>query len=242
MGVKLPRLFISHSSKENAQALAFQNWLVAAGWTREDAFIDLHGIGAGERWREKLRQANKQCEAVILLASPASLESVECQREMSLAEDQGKEIIVVLLRALTKDDPRLARYRDRQFVDLSDKPTEPMEPFEFNGKVRRVSFNLAALNSIKARLANLGIAPESFAWPPKGVTKPQPYPGLAFFTEDDAGIFFGRDADILSALTDIRQVRRRRAPRLIVIDAASGAGKSSFLRAGLWPRLKRDAG
>jgi TIR domain len=191
MGAKLPRLFISHSSKDNAQALAFQNWLVSAGWTREDVFIDVHGIGAGERWRDTLRKASKQCEAVIMLASPASLESIECQREMSFVEDLGKEIIVALLRDLTKDDPRLARYSERQFVDLSAEPTERLEPFEHDGKVQRVAFNLAALNAIKTRLANLGIAPESFAWPPKGVTKPEPYPGLAHFTEDDAGIFFG---------------------------------------------------
>jgi len=48
------------------------------------------------------------------------------------------------------------------------------------------------------------------------------------------------NAQALAFQTEIRQVRRRHAPRLIVIDAASGAGKSSFLRAGLWPRLKRD--
>ena len=28
--------------------------------------------------------------------------------------------------------------------------------------------------------------------------------------------------------------------RMLVILGASGSGKSSFLRAGLWPRLKRD--
>ncbi len=67
----MPRLFISHSSKDSVQALAFQRWLEANGWSKDDVFIDLHGIGAGERWRDTLRKANATCEAVILLASPA---------------------------------------------------------------------------------------------------------------------------------------------------------------------------
>ena len=65
----MARLFLSHSSRDNIQALAFQNWLTANGWAPEDVFIDLHNIGAGERWRESLRKANARCEAVILLAS-----------------------------------------------------------------------------------------------------------------------------------------------------------------------------
>jgi len=105
----VPRLFISHSSRDNIEALAFQRWLLANGWSEEDVFIDLHGIGAGERWRERLRKANTACEAVILLASPDSLDSKECQREMNLAEDLGKEILVAILKNLKKDDPRLAR-------------------------------------------------------------------------------------------------------------------------------------
>ena len=211
---------------------------MANGWSEEDVFIDLHGIGAGERWRETLRKANTACEAVILLASRDSLDSKECQREMNLAEDLGKEILVAILKDLKKDDPRLARYADRQFVDLSAEPTERMEPFERDGKVHRVEFHLPALQSIKARLADLGITPGSFAWTPKG--KAGPYPGLSAFTEDDAGVFFGREADIMAGMTEIRLLRKRRAPRTLVIQAASGAGKSSFLRAGLWPRLSRD--
>ena len=157
---------------------------------------------------------------------------------MNLAEDLGKEIIVAILRDLKKDDSRLARYADRQFVDLSAEPTERMEAFEHDGKVQRVEFHLPALNAIKARLAHLGIAPGSFSWMPKSGAGP--YPGLAAFTEDDAGIFFGREADIMAGITELRQMRKRRAPRLLVIQAASGAGKSSYLRAGLWPRLSRD--
>ncbi|MDX2157946.1 MAG: SUMF1/EgtB/PvdO family nonheme iron enzyme [Hyphomicrobiaceae bacterium] len=239
----MPRLFISHSSVDNIAALAFLRWLIANGWDQEDVFIDLHGIGAGERWRDTLRKAGVSCEAVILLASPDSLDSKECQREINLAEDLGKPILVVILRDLTNDDTRLARFADTQFVNLSAEPLERMEPFEHEGKVQRVSFNLAALLSIKRSLEARGIAPGSFAWQPHKLpdgTLAGPYPGLAAFSEDDAGIFFGREAEIASGLAKLRQMGRRRSPRILVIQAASGAGKSSYLRAGLWPRLTRD--
>ena len=138
----------------------------------------------------------------------SALDSKECQREKNLAEDLGKPIIVVILRGLTTDDPRLARWADTQFVDLSAESTERMEPFEHDGKVQRVPFNLAALASIKARLVHLGIAPGSFAWAPKG--NAGPYPGLAAFGVEDAGIFFGRDAEIMTGQTKLRQLRKRR--------------------------------
>ena len=234
----MPRLFISHSSKDNAEALAFLRWLRANGFSKEDVFIDLRGIAAGEPWRQALRKANTACEAVLLLASPDSLDSRECQREMNLAEDLGKEILVAILKNLKKEDPRLARYADRQIVDLSANPTELMPAFKYYGKLRHVNFHLPALQSIKARLVDLGVAPNSFAWLPRD--KVGPFPGLSSFTEEDAGIFFGREADIMAGLTEIRLLRKRRAIRTLVIQAASGAGKSSFLRAGLWPRLLRD--
>ncbi len=236
----MPRLFISHSSKDSLQALAFQHWLEANGWSKDDVFIDLHGIGAGERWRETLRKANATCEAIILLASPDSLASVECQKELELAEALGKVIVPAIVRDLAKEDPRLGRYAEHQLVDLSAQPTDCVEEFEHEGSVHRVALNGRALAAIKLRLEDLGVAPDSFVWPPKDKTNPEPYPGLSALGESDAGIFFGRDADIMSGLTELRHVRRRAGPRIFVIQAASGSGKSSFLRAGLWPRLQRD--
>jgi hypothetical protein len=45
----------------------------------------------------------------------------------------------------------------------------------------------------------------------------------------------------MSGIRELRQIRHRGSPRLLIIQAASGAGKSSFLRAGLWPKLGRTS-
>jgi hypothetical protein len=34
--------------------LACQRWLKLKGWSRDDVFIDLHDMRAGEKWRETL--------------------------------------------------------------------------------------------------------------------------------------------------------------------------------------------
>jgi len=236
----LSRLFISHSSKDNLAAKAFKQWLGANGWPDEEVFLDLDDIDAGERWKDALRNANARCEAVILLASPDTFSSPECLAEVRKAEDYGKDIIVVLLRDLEVDDRRLDSYKDRQIVNLATPPQTHVEPVNYRGEQYDVRFNPEALASVKEYLFKRGITPGAFAWPPRGKPDAEPYPGLNAFTEDDAGIFFGRDSDILRGLDKLRLMRRDRRPRVLVIQAASGAGKSSYLRAGLWPRLDRD--
>jgi len=239
-GTCLSRLFISHSSKDNAAAVAFKQWLATMGWPKEDVYLDLDSIGAGERWKDSLNKANARCEAVVLLASPDALSSPECLAEVRKAEDAGKEIIVVLLHDLEFDDRRLDSYKDRQIVDLAAPPQSHIETIEYRGERREVRFNADGLARVKDFLVKRGITPDRFAWPPADKPDADPFPGLSAFTEDDAGIFFGRDADIVRGLDKLRILRRNGRPRLLVIQAASGAGKSSYLRAGLWPRLERD--
>jgi hypothetical protein len=89
-------------------------------------------------------------------------------------------------------------------------------------------------------LAKAGLDPRFFAWPPERDPERPPYRGLKPLEAEDAGIFFGRDAPIVEALDTLRGLREGAPPRLLVILGASGAGKSSFLRAGLLPRLARD--
>ena len=110
----MTRLFISHSSQDNFEALAFRDWLTQEGWSTDDVFLDLHGLGAGERWRDALAKANERCEVVVLLASPAALSSTECRVEIRMAEDYGKEIVVAILHLLKADDPALGPFRGRR--------------------------------------------------------------------------------------------------------------------------------
>ena len=62
-----------------------------------------------------------------------------------------------------------------------------------------------------------------------------PYRGLQPFEQDHAEFFFGRGADVQRLLEHIK------AGRLLAVVAPSGSGKSSLVRAGLWPALRQGA-
>jgi WD40 repeat protein/basic membrane lipoprotein Med (substrate-binding protein (PBP1-ABC) superfamily)/DNA-binding SARP family transcriptional activator len=62
-----------------------------------------------------------------------------------------------------------------------------------------------------------------------------PYKGLQYFDVSDAHLFFGREK-----LTAHLVYRLREGERLLFVVGASGSGKSSLVRAGLIPALKRS--
>ena len=96
------------------------------------------------------------------------------------------------------------------------------------------------LDRLRIGLVQSGLDAKHFPWPPANDPDRPPYRGLLPLEADDAGIFFGREAAVIDALDRLRGLREAPPPRLLVILGASGAGKSSFLRAGLLPRLARD--
>jgi CHASE2 domain-containing sensor protein len=67
------------------------------------------------------------------------------------------------------------------------------------------------------------------------VSTSAPYVGLDYFGEEDAALFFGRDAERKRILGNLR------ASRLTLLYAESGVGKSSLLRAGVAARLRQLA-
>jgi hypothetical protein len=151
---------------------------------------------------------------VLALISTEWLASGWCKAEIDAARLMGKKIIVALIgvdKSLVPLD-----LADEQWVDLDRDPD--------------------ARTRLKEGLKRLGFDPLGFPFEPGR----RPYPGFAFLEEEDAAIFFGRDAPIVRGLDKMRGLVRAGVDRMLVILGASGSGKSSFLRAGLWPRLKRD--
>jgi hypothetical protein len=79
------------------------------------------------------------------------------------------------------------------------------------------------------------VGPEGFLWPPRGDPDRAPYRGWDPFKAIDAGVFFGRDGDIVVETDVLRQMRS-----LFVVFGPSASGTSSFLRAGLIPATASD--
>ena len=88
----------------------------------------------------------------------------------------------------------------------------------------------------KVPAAQVLAASEDSAPPLLGAVSSSPYRGLKVFQEQDAGWFFGREAAITAVLD--RMSRLLAGTGLLVVSGASGAGKSSLLRAGVLPQIR----
>lgn len=213
----MSRIFISHSNRDNPRAIEVRGWLADNGW--DDVFLDVDptdGLAPGERWQNALKTAADRCEAVLFLISPNWLKSPWCLSEFLLAKQLGKRLFPVLIEGASMEGLPTEISSDHQAVDLVGDPQ--------------------GWDRLKEGLRRAGLDANSFPFP----AGRRPYPGFEPLTEEDAAIFFGREAQVLRGLDRLRLMRDAGAERMMVVLGASGAGKSSFVRAGLWPRLRRD--
>ncbi|MBL8480626.1 MAG: TIR domain-containing protein [Rhodocyclaceae bacterium] len=209
-------IFISHSSADNAAAASCAARLKGQG--HHSVFLDFDpalGIPAGRNWERELYARLRACQAVVLLCSPHSLASPWCFAEITQARALGKPVFPLGLAAGAL--PPLLH--DVQAIDLTRDAEDGWQRL-WRG------LKLAGLDP-----ANL------FERDP---ARP-PYPGFTAMQEQDAAVFFGRDAAVHEALERLNRLRNLGGARLLLVLGASGSGKSSLVRAGVLPRLKRDA-
>ena len=211
----MPLLFISHSSKDKAEAVQLLRWLEAQGY--ESMFLDSdarYGIKAGDAWEKALYREIQRSHAFIFLLSDNWIASQWCGFEFMQARALGKTIFP--LRIQSGVDTQIAS--EIQHLDLSADREDALQ---------RLSVQLTEL-TLNTR--------HRVAWD----SARSPYPGMMSFEAADAPVFFGRDAEINRLRERLEQHRTQGSASLLVLLAASGAGKSSLLKAGLLPRLLCD--
>lgn len=237
----MSKIFVSHSSANLREAIALKKWLASQDPPlANDIFVDQDprtGIPVASRWMEELRRASSRCEAVICMLSTAWEASTYCQSEFHLAELLGKKIVCARLEttaaaSITREWQRCDLFGDGPKIEIDLKDGKPPVAFATDG-----------LERLKLAICIKGIGANSFVWPsPNAEPDRAPYRGADLFEEIDAGVFFGRDAHIVTGLDALRLMRTNtdKPETLFVIKGPSGSGKSSYLRAGLLPRLRRE--
>ncbi len=237
----MSRIFLSHSSADEREAIALKQWLTDNGW--DDVFLDLdpeRGLAAGERWQEALRKAADRCEAVVFVVSPAWAKSKWCLAEFLLAKSLHKLVFGVLLKHVPIHDLPGEMTNEWQLCHLVGNGSTETIRFLYKEKDDELPFLAEGLRRLKDGLKKAGLSADFFPWPPPNDPGRSPYRGLEPLDSPDAAIYFGRNVETLRGLDALRAMRASGDKQIFVILGPSGTGKSSFLRAGLLPRIKRD--
>ncbi|MER9018974.1 TIR domain-containing protein [Mesorhizobium sp. M0898] len=210
----MPAIFVSHSSQDSSFARQIKDWLAAEGY--EQVFLDFDNIQVGEHWEKRLYEEIVRCHAVILVLTPAWLDSKWCFVEFTQARALGKAIFPVVVSPL--GSKRVAP--EIQGIDLDEWNASGQE------RLRR---GIKEITDLVAR---------GFVWDRSRA----PYPGIYAFDYQDAAVFFGRDTESREVIERLEARRVQGGKRLLLIVGASGSGKSSLLRAGILPQLVRQRG
>lgn len=236
----MPRIFISHSSHDAEASIAVKQWLIEQDHDLADAiFLDIDpskGIAAGKKWKPALQHELAVCEAIVCLVSTHWIASVECLTEARTVETRRKPVFAAHLEPIDGEDIT----REWQRVDLHGPGPSTAIDIDYKGSRRQVVLRTAGLLSLLHGLQQAGLAGQQFAWPPADDPDRAPYPGWRPFGEVDAAVYFGRDTQIQNALTRLCAMRSERDKSMFVVLGPSGTGKSSFLTAGVLPRLRRS--
>jgi hypothetical protein len=89
----MPRIFISHSSRDNGVAVKF-DWLAQNGW--DDVFLDIDSLAdlaPGEHLQNSLKTDANHCEAVLALISQDCAEFDMVPRGITTAKFLGKKTL-----------------------------------------------------------------------------------------------------------------------------------------------------
>lgn len=220
----MSQVFISHSSRDNAITQEIVVRLRSQG--HRELFLDFDpekGIPAGRDWEREIYHQLRACRAMLVLCSEHSMSSNWCFAEIAFAKSLGKVVFPIRVQACWCAQNPCSCINNiltsQQIVDLTGD--------------REVAYE-----RVWRGLKEAGLDPaDMFEWDGSRA----PYPGLSAFQEEDCAVFFGRETDIREGLDALNRLQRLGGAKALMVLGSSGSGKSSLVRAGLLPRLRRNA-
>lgn len=212
-------VFLSHNSREKPVVER-----IAAKLKREglEPWLDKWCLTPAGDWQDELAvglRASATCAVFVGPNGLGSWEDLEYKLATDrMAKDRSFRVFLVLLPGLPEpfDTSQLPPFLNiRTWVDLR-KGIEDARSFQ------------SLINAIKG----IPLGPET---PIERRDDVCPYRGLQTFDEEHAEYFYGRDGDIQ------RLIEKLKATRFLAVVGPSGSGKSSLVRAGVIPAIKKGA-
>ncbi len=244
-----PSIFISYRIADTAVEARLLYTDLANRYGEDAVFLDKKRLESGDDWPDELENNVRQAAVLlVLLKDEAKWLGVERLggRRMDNAGDWVRREIET---ALTDKNKRIVPL----LVDGAGLPTKEHLPKELHGLPAKQGRRIATdkwdsdLAALYADLEKHGFQPKPGTsldpladYPlPDDVPDPRehhaaPYLGLRYFDETAARLFFGRTRELLEFFSLVENP----GIRLISLFGHSGVGKSSFLAAGVLPRLR----
>lgn len=212
-------IFLSYHWRDHAQVEALARRLREQKLT---VFLDRWYLTPGQSWPKALESAIAQCKAVAVCIGQGEMGPWQ-QREKDLAlerqvaaERRGQSFPVIPV-LLPGAEPPLGFLSQLTWVDFRARVDDSVLLSTLVRAVHGEPPGPDAQDRIRETLATIC-----------------PYRGLFYFREEDAPFFFGREAAITQLVSAVQD------RSLIAVVGASGSGKSSVVRAGLVPALRKS--
>ncbi len=211
-------VFLSYHWRDHAQVEALAHRLREQKLT---VFLDRWYLTPGQSWPKVLETTLASCRAVAVCLGQGEMGPWQ-QREQYLAlerqvaaERHGQTFPVIPVLLPGAESP-LGFLSQHTRVDLRARVDDPVLLTTLINAVHGQPPGPNAQEIVRNTLATIC-----------------PYRGLLYFREEDAPFFFGREAAITQLASAIQQ------HHLVAVVGVSGSGKSSVVRAGLVPELRK---
>jgi len=212
-------VFLSYHWRDHAQVEALAHRLREQKLT---VFLDRWYLTPGQSWPKELETTLARCRAVAVCIGQGEMGPWQ-QREQYLAlerqaaaERSGRTFPVIPV-LLPGAEPPLGFLIQNTWVDFRARVDDPILLATLVGAVHGQPPGTDAQGTVHETFLTIC-----------------PYRGLLYFREEDAPFFFGREAAITQLTSAVQQ------HNLVAVVGASGSGKSSVVRAGLVPALRKN--